>query len=69
MHELIADSICNVCDELIYPGEIHYGCIKRSQIGAINQCIICLEDEREGDHSLCVTKANVIRERIISVIV
>jgi hypothetical protein len=63
---LLVDSVCTECFELIYPGEIHFTCTKNEGLSSVYQCVICLEDERGGCHQKCKESAQVIREQVIN---
>ena len=58
--------VCNVCQQLEYPGELHFACEPEIKLGPIHQCIYCLSDERSGDHSECQDKIVQLRHELIS---
>lgn len=46
---------CSLCETVVYPGLPHYECNKiiAKNVTSEWQCVICAQDEREGDHSVC----------------
>lgn len=65
MKDLYYESICPVCHEATYPGEIHYVCNREKKVSSIHQCVICLTDERQGNHNKCQEKRELLRSKII----
>jgi hypothetical protein len=54
-------AICLRCESQILPGERHPFCDSQVKIDNTNQCIVCLDDERLGDHSKCREEISKIR--------
>lgn len=62
------ESVCLVCQTTVFPGETHNACNKMAKVSAIHQCIICLRDERNGEHSECQRKVQKIQKQIFELL-
>jgi hypothetical protein len=60
------DSVCCVCGQVELPGEIHFTCSYNPAITSDKQCIYCLADERNGDHSECQERIAKFRYELIN---
>lgn len=58
------ESICKVCQTIVFPGETHNVCNKTASVSAIHQCIICLQDESKGEHRECQNKTQTLRQQL-----
>jgi hypothetical protein len=59
--ELKPDTKCYYCQSPILPGERHPSCDSQIKIDMQYQCIVCLNDERVGDHSKCREEISRVR--------
>ena len=57
----VNEAICLHCQSQILPGERHPGCDSQIKIDMQYQCIVCLKDERSGDHSKCREEISKVR--------
>jgi len=55
---------CPICLEFRWIGERHHNCV--SPISPENTCIICLRDERSGNHAVCKVEIRRLRAEIIN---
>jgi hypothetical protein len=55
------EAICLHCQSQILPGERHPGCDSHFAIDKQYQCIVCLNDERIGDHAKCREEISKVR--------
>jgi hypothetical protein len=59
--EIKPEAVCFNCKAPLLPGERHPGCDSQVKIDNTYQCIVCLDDERLGDHSKCCEEISKIR--------
>lgn len=59
--ELNPEIKCLYCFSPILPGERHPSCDSQIKIDTQYQCIVCLKDERFGDHNKCREEISKVR--------
>jgi len=59
--EVNLKAVCPHCQSPILPGERHLFCDSQIKIDNTYQCIVCLDDERLGDHSKCREEISKVR--------
>lgn len=57
---------CRLCGTAIYPAEPHVACneLLVKNLSSRWQCIICAQDEREGDHTSCMETISSFRRSL-----